>query len=225
MEEIILSIKNINKKYNSRIVYENFNIDFYLNKVNCIVGKSGCGKSTILNIISGIIPNDSNDFTSLESIGLSYIFQEDRLIDWLTVEENIKLVVKKHYNKEKIEELSQKYLDLVGIEEYKNNYPQMLSGGVRQRVNIARAFIYPSKVIIMDEPFKSIDIKNKMIIMDSLKEILKRESRTVLFVTHDMDEAIYLADYIFVLGNSPVQVMQIFENNEYLTKKELYEVI
>ena len=72
----------------------------------------------------------------------------------------------------------------MGIEEYKNNYPQMLSGGVRQRVNIARAFIYPSKVIIMDEPFKSIDIKNKMIIMDSLKEILKRESRTVLLSIH-----------------------------------------
>ncbi len=202
MEEIILSIKDINKRYDGRTVYENFNIDFYVNKVNCIVGKSGCGKSTILNIISGIIPNDSNNFTSLESIGLSYIFQEDRLIDWLTVEENIKLVAilniisgiipndsnnftslesiglsyifqedrlidwltveeniklvaKTHYNKEKVEALSQKYLKLVGIEEYKNNYPQMLSGGIRQRVNIARAFIYPSKIIIMDEPFKS----------------------------------------------------------------------
>ena len=186
MEEIILSIKDINKRYDGRTVYENFNIDFYVNKVNCIVGKSGCGKSTILNIISGIIPNDSNNFTSLESIGLSYIFQEDRLIDWLTVEENIKLVAKTHYNKEKVEALSQKYLKLVGIEEYKNNYPQMLSGGIRQRVNIAR---------------------------------------TVLFVTHDIDEAIYLADYIFVLGNSPVQVTQIFKNNKYLTKKELYEVI
>lgn len=225
MEEIILSIKDINKRYDGRTVYENFNIDFYVNKVNCIVGKSGCGKSTILNIISGIIPNDSNNFTSLESIGLSYIFQEDRLIDWLTVEENIKLVVKTHYNKEKVEALSQKYLKLVGIEEYKNNYPQMLSGGIRQRVNIARAFIYPSKIIIMDEPFKSIDVKNKKIIMDSLKEILNKESRTVLFVTHDIDEAIYLADYIFVLGNSPVQVTQIFKNNKYLTKKELYEVI
>ncbi len=116
-------------------------------------------------------------------------------------------------------------LKLVGIEEYKNNYPQMLSGGIRQRVNIARAFIYPSKIIIMDEPFKSIDVKNKKIIMDSLKEILNKESRTVLFVTHDIDEAIYLADYIFVLGNSPVQVTQIFKNNKYLTKKELYEVI
>lgn len=183
MEEIILSIKDINKRYDGRTVYENFNIDFYVNKVNCTVGKSGCGKSTILNIISGIIPNDSNNFTSLESIGLSYIFQEDRLIDWLTVEENIKLVAKTHYNKEKVEALSQKYLKLVGIEEYKNNYPQMLSGGIRQRVNIARAFIYPSKIIIiMDEPFKSIDVKNKKIIMDSLKEILNKESRTVLFV-------------------------------------------
>lgn len=226
MEEIntLISIKNINKRYNNKVIFQDFHIDFYKNKVNCIVGKSGCGKSTLLNIISGIIENDDEEFISIESYGLSYIFQEDRLIDWLTVEENISLVVNKIYDKKEREELCNKYLDLVGIKEYKKYYPQMLSGGLRQRVNIARSLIYPSKIIIMDEPFKSIDVINKEIIMNNLKEILKQENRTVLFVTHDIEEALILSDKIYVLGNSPVQIKKIFDNKG-ITKEEIYQLI
>lgn len=226
MEEIntLISIKNINKRYNNKVIFQDFQIDFYKNKVNCIVGKSGCGKSTLLNIISGIIENDDEEFISIESYGLSYIFQEDRLIDWLTVEENISLVVNKIYDKKEREELCNKYLDLVGIKEYKKYYPQMLSGGLRQRVNIARSLIYPSKIIIMDEPFKSIDVINKEIIMNNLKEILKQENRTVLFVTHDIEEALILSDKIYVLGNSPVQIRKIFDNKG-ITKEEIYQLI
>ena len=226
MEEIntLISIKNINKRYNNKVIFQDFHIDFYKNKVNCIVGKSGCGKSTLLNIISGIIENDDEEFISIESYGLSYIFQEDRLIDWLTVEENISLVVNKIYDKKEREELCNKYLDLVGIKEYKKYYPQMLSGGLRQRVNIARSLIYPSKIIIMDEPFKSIDVINKEIIINNLKEILKQENRTVLFVTHDIEEALILSDKIYVLGNSPVQIRKIFDNKG-ITKEEIYQLI
>lgn len=226
MEEInsLISIRNINKRYNNKVIFQDFHIDFYKNKVNCIIGKSGCGKSTLLNIISGIIENDDEDFISIESYGLSYIFQEDRLIDWLTVEENISLVVNKIYDKKEREELCNKYLDLVGIKEYKKYYPQMLSGGLRQRVNIARSLIYPSKIIIMDEPFKSIDVINKEIIMNNLKEILKQENRTVLFVTHDIEEALILSDKIYVLGNSPVQIRKIFDNKG-ITKEEIYQLI
>lgn len=226
MEEInsLISIRNINKRYNNKVIFQDFQIDFYKNKVNCIVGKSGCGKSTLLNIISGIIENDDEEFISIESYGLSYIFQEDRLIDWLTVEENISLVVNKIYDKKEREELCNKYLDLVGIKEYKKYYPQMLSGGLRQRVNIARSLIYPSKIIIMDEPFKSIDVINKEIIMNNLKEILKQENRTVLFVTHDIEEALILSDKIYVLGNSPVQIRKIFDNKG-ITKEEIYQLI
>lgn len=226
MEEInsLISIRNINKRYNNKVIFQDFQIDFYKNKVNCIVGKSGCGKSTLLNIISGIIENDDEEFISIESYGLSYIFQEDRLIDWLTVEENISLVVNKIYDKKEREELCNKYLDLVGIKEYKKYYPQMLSGGLRQRVNIARSLIYPSKIIIMDEPFKSIDVINKEIIMNNLKEILKQENRTVLFVTHDIEEALILSDKIYVLGNSPVQIKKIFDNKG-ITKEEIYQLI
>lgn len=213
MEEIKLRIKNMNKKYNDNIIFDNFDIEFDANKVNCIVGKSGCGKSTLLNIVSGIVKNDSEDFKTMEDLGISYIFQEDRLIEWLNVEDNIKFVVDKKYKKEILERKLQDYLDLAGIIQYKKYYPQMLSGGIRQRVNIVRALIYPSKVIIMDEPFKSIDIKNKNIIMEKLKYILKKEVRTVLFVTHDIDEALFLADKIYILGGSPVKVKGVLDNN------------
>ncbi len=223
-KEEVISIKNINKRFNERVIFNDFNIDFYKNKVNCIIGKSGCGKSTLLNIISGIIPNDDGNFETIDKYGISYIFQDDRLIDWLTVGENISLIVKKIYPKQKTQELCDKYLDLVGIKEYKNYYPQMLSGGLRQRVNIARAFIYPSKIVIMDEPFKSIDIINKKIIMNNFKKILEKEERTVLFVTHDIEEAILLSDKIYVLGNSPVKIKKVFEN-KMITKDEIYKLI
>lgn len=224
-KEGIISIKNINKKFNEKIIFEDFNIDFYKNEVNCIVGKSGCGKSTLLNIISGIIPNDSENFKTMETYGVSYIFQDDRLIDWLTVGENITLVVKKIYSRSRSNELCNKYLDLVGIREYKDYYPQMISGGIRQRVNIARAFIYPSKVIIMDEPFKSIDVINKEIIINNFKNILKQDERTVLFVTHDIDEALLLSDKIYILGNSPVQIKKIIEKKDNIEKEAIYSLI
>lgn len=226
MEKInnVISIKNLNKRYNNKVIFQNFHIDFYKNQVNCIIGKSGCGKSTLLNIISGMIDSDDEDFNTIEKEGLSYIFQDDRLIDWLTVKENISLVVNKIYNKTEVEDLCNKYLDLVGIKEYKNYYPQMLSGGLRQRVNIARSLIYPSKVIIMDEPFKSIDVINKEIIMNNLKEILQQENRTVLFVTHDIEEALILSDKIYVLGNSPVEIKKVF-NNKDIAKNEIYSLI
>ena len=223
-KENIISIKNINKQFNNKVIFEDFNIDFYENQVNCIIGKSGCGKSTLLNIISGIIKNDDDKFETIEKYGVSYIFQDDRLIDWLTVGENITLVVKKLYNKKKCDDLCNKYLSLVGIKEYKNYYPQMLSGGLRQRVNIARAFIYPSKIIIMDEPFKSIDVINKEIIMNNFRKILEKEKRTVLFVTHDIDEALLLSDKIYVLGKSPVEIKKIFDSKD-TTKEEVYNLI
>ena len=223
--EKIIRIENINKRYDDNVIFENFKIDFYENKINCILGKSGCGKTTLLNIISGVIQNDTKDFKGIENLGISYIFQDDRLIDWLTVEDNIKLVIKKHYNEKEINELCDKYLKLVGIYEYKNYYPQRLSGGIRQRVNIARAFIYPSKIIIMDEPFKSIDIKNKMIIMDNFKEILQKDNRTVLFVTHDIEEAIYLGDSGVILGDRPVKIKKVFDNIKGIDKQTISEYI
>ena len=223
--EKIISIENINKSYGDNIIFNDFKINFYENKVNCILGKSGSGKTTLLNIISGITQNDTSNFKGIDNLGISYIFQDDRLIDWLTVEDNIKLVVKKYYDEKETNELCEKYLKLVDIYEYKEYYPQMLSGGIRQRVNIARAFIYPSKLIMMDEPFKSIDIKNKLMIMENFKNILEKDNRTVLFVTHDIDEALYLGDKVFVLGDRPLKIKRFFEEIKDIDKEKISQYI
>lgn len=222
MEEISLNIKNINKSYNEKVVFKNFEITLYKNKVNCILGKSGCGKSTLLNVLSKIIKNDTELYSEIEGMQMSYIFQEDRLIDWITIEENINLVLKKNYKKSDRENICKKYLKEVGIYEYSQYYPQMLSGGTRQRANIARAFVYPSQIIIMDEPFKSIDISSKKQIMNIFKMIIQKEKRTVIFVTHDIEEAMYLSDNINILGKTPT-VSKMFFNDKTKFNKELIE--
>lgn len=218
MDEIKYRIENINKSYGKKVIFKDFSIELYHNKVNCILGKSGCGKSTLLNIISNIIPNQTKLKNDLENINISYIFQEDRLIEWMTLEENINLIVKRIYKGLELEKKCDKYLKAVGIYEYRKYYPQMLSGGIRQRANIARAFIYPSRLIIMDEPFKSIDIANKKQIMTNFKEIIKEEERTVIFVTHDIEEVMYLSDNINILGGNPTKIKLFLKNNKDLKK-------
>lgn len=219
MEEISLTIRNINKSYNEKVVFKNFEINLYKNKVNCILGKSGCGKSTLLNLLSKIIKNDTELYSEIEDMQISYIFQEDRLIDWITIEDNINLVLKKNYKKSDRESICKKYLKEVGIYEYRQYYPQMLSGGTRQRANIVRAFVYPSQIIIMDEPFKSIDISSKKQIMNIFKTIIQKEKRTVIFVTHDIEEAIYLSDNINILGGTPTVLKKNFNNKEKFNKE------
>lgn len=158
-------MKNLYKKFDDKVIFEDFNIIFKENKVNTIVEKLWCGKTTLLKIISNIVEKDSGKIEGVNTNSISYIFQEDRLVEWLTVNENLKLILKNDYKKDELDDICKKYLSLVGVQDFENYYPQSLSGGIRQRVNIARAFAKPSKLIIMDEPLKSIDIKNKNDIM------------------------------------------------------------
>jgi NitT/TauT family transport system ATP-binding protein len=226
MEKIMsLRISKLNKSYKDKVLYKNFEIEFESNKVNCILGKSGCGKSTLLNLISGVSISDDKKFKSIPKNEISYIFQEDRLIEWITLEENMELIGKKFYDKDNLNLIVDKCLKFVGIEEYKNLYPQMLSGGIRQRANIARSFIKPSKYIIMDEPFKSIDIKGKYEIMSKIKSILKEDFKTTIFVTHDIDEALFLGNKIFILGDNPVNIKGSFNNLKNINKEDIIKLI
>lgn len=220
-----IQVKNLYKKYDDKIIFKDFNITFKENKVNTIVGKSGCGKTTLLKIISNIEEKDSGKIEGVNINSISYIFQEDRLVEWLTVKENLKLILKNDYKKEELDDICKKYLNLVGVQDFENYYPQSLSGGIRQRVNIARAFAKPSKLIIMDEPFKSIDIKNKNDIMKAFENAFKEETRTVLFVTHDIDEAIYFMGQIYILGGNPVSIKAIFNSKQIEDKKQIVNLI
>jgi len=220
-----ISVRNLNKSYGNEEIFKNFNLDFCDEKVNCIIGKSGCGKSTLLNIIAGLTEIQSGEIQGVSLSDISYIFQEDRLIEWLTVKENLELALKKYYDNAVIDKKINELLELVGIYDIKNKYPNALSGGMKQRVNIARAFGKPSKVILMDEPFKSLDYKLKYTIIDEFKNLLNKEKRMVILVTHDLDEAIYFQGNITVFSNKPVEIKGIFDKDLYKCKNEILKII
>ncbi|MBN1055947.1 ABC transporter ATP-binding protein [Clostridium botulinum] len=220
-----IEIKNLSKAYNNEIVFERFNLTLENSKVNCIVGKSGCGKSTLLNMLAGILKFDDGEISGITKNEVSYIFQEDRLIEWLTVEENLIFALKKYYDKLELKEKIKYILSSLGLEDVKNKYPEELSGGMKQRVNIARAFGKPSKVILMDEPFKSLDYTLKYKIIDEFKNIMLNENRTVVLVTHDVDEAIYFNGNIIVFGERPVKIKGIFNDNLQDFKSDIINLI
>lgn len=218
-------IKDLNKSFKNKTIFKNFNCELNDEKINCIVGQSGCGKSTFLNILSGLTKIDSGEILGITPSDISYVFQEDRLIEYLTIKENLELALKKYYKKEHLEKQINELLKLVGIEEIINKYPSNLSGGMKQRVNIARAFGKPSKIILMDEAFKSLDYKLKYTIINEFKNILKNNNRMVIVVTHDLDEAIYFQGNIFVFGGEPVKIRGKFDASMIKKKESIVELI
>ena len=220
-----LEIKNLNKSYAEEGIFKNFSLQLSDDKINCIIGPSGCGKTTFLNILAGLIEYESGSLNGISKNDISYIFQEDRLIEWLTVKENLQITLKKYYKKSSLDDEIENLLDIVGIKSVEDKYPDELSGGMRQRVNIARAFGKPSKILLMDEPFKSLDYKLKYTIIDEFKNILNKNKRLVILVTHDLEEAVYFNGRIFVFGSKPVKVLKTFETNLQNAKSEILDLI
>ena len=196
-------IKNINFKYNDNEIYKNFNIEFKRGKINCIIGKSGCGKTTLLNYIS--------QKYCFENKKIAFVFQNDNLIPWENIYVNLKIIAKQYFDKEKIEKEIDKNLKDIGLIEFKNSYPNELSGGMRQRINFARALIGSPDIILMDEPFKSLDIKSKHEMINLVMELRKKSIVTIILVTHSIDEIIKLSDIVYLLGGRPVRILETAE--------------
>ncbi|WP_196049120.1 ABC transporter ATP-binding protein [Clostridium saudiense] len=196
-------IKNINFKYNNNEIYKNFNIEFKRGKINCIIGKSGCGKTTLLNYIS--------QKYCFENKKIAFVFQNDNLIPWENIYVNLKIIAKQYFDKEKIEKEIDKILKDIGLIEFKNSYPNELSGGMRQRINFARALIGSPDIILMDEPFKSLDIKSKHEMINLVMELRKKSIVTIILVTHSIDEIIKLSDIVYLLGGRPVRILETAE--------------
>ena len=137
----------------------------------------------------------------------------------------MELFIYDYYKKEEVDSKLKEIFKLLHIEEIENKYPEKLSGGMKQRVNIARALLKPSKIILMDEPFKSLDYKTKYSIMVELKDIFKNENKMVIFVTHDVDEAIYMDGNIYVLGGNPYEIKGVFTENLLKLKEEIIKLI
>lgn len=217
---MIYEVKDIVKKYGKLEVLDGVSMKFQRNKITCILGPSGCGKTTLVNIIGGLLEKDSGQVVGFQKEDISFVFQEDRLIPWKNVKHNIAFVLKDKIEKKAIEKIVDDYLKLVDLEEFKYYYPKQLSGGMRQRISILRAFVYPSTVLIMDEPFKSLDINSKKTAIEFILNLRKLKNKTCILITHDIDEALTLGDNIVILSEKPTKVKAIVENNPTLDNKE-----
>ena len=210
----MLAIKNIFKNYNDLDVLANLSIDFIPNKINVILGKSGCGKTTLLKLLSkNILPTSGtikNEFTKT-----SYVFQNDNLIPWKTVQQNIEFVLK-HLSAQERKKQLDFTLKIINLEEYKHFYPKELSGGMNKRVDLGRALAYTPDLLIMDEPFSSLDSNTTQKIVSDLVKVQSATSKTIILVTHNIDLAIALGDIFFLLTDKPTQLKATLKKIDFI---------
>jgi NitT/TauT family transport system ATP-binding protein len=203
-----LELNNIMKSYGEHKIFSDFSIAFKSGSINCILGPSGCGKTTLLNIINGSLLADSGNLDEFSALGISNVFQEPRLLPWKTVKGNIEFVLKERMENEELQRRVDEYISLVQLEKFSNYYPSALSGGMKQRVALARAFSYESDLILMDEPFKALDYKLKYNLIEEFVKLWEKDQRTVIFVTHDVDEALLIGHQLYLLSESPVRLLE-----------------
>lgn len=220
-----IKIKNVTKYYQGddgepTKALDDINLEIKDGEFVCIVGPSGCGKSTLLEIVAGLLHHTSGDVllddepvngTSRE---IGVVFQDPSLYPWRTIRKNIAFgmgIAK--VPKEEQEQRLTHYIELMGLKGFENKYPSQLSGGMKQRAGIARALAMNPKVILMDEPFSAVDHLTRCTLQEELIRIRQEEKKTVLFVTHDINEAVYLADRVILLSPRPSNVQE-----EYVIK-------
>lgn len=221
----MIRLINVSKKYDYLEILKDFNISIEENKITCLFGPSGVGKTTIVNIVAGLTPIDKGEITGTEDAVFSYVFQEPRLLEWYNVYDNIDFVLKDIYDNGKRKKIVNSYIEMVGLTDYKLFKPRALSGGMAQRVSLARAFAYPSNVLIMDEPFKGLDVKLKKEMIALFVMLWNESKRTVLFITHDVDEAITLSNTICIIKNKPAIVAQIIDVDNTDNKDSIKNIL
>lgn len=202
-------VKNLPRKN----VIDDLNLKIYSHEFICVLGHSGCGKSTLLNLVAGyikpdegqILINEGKEIVTGPSRDRGVVFQEHALYPWYTVEQNIGFgPTVNHKNKQEIKEVVDRYIEMIGLEEYRKHYPDQLSGGMKQRVGIARAFANQADIMLMDEPFSALDEFTRANLQKELISIWERERNTILFITHSIEEAVLLADRVIVMGSGKI---------------------
>ena len=222
MNVVSLMIQQVSKKFFTRRknthTLDEINLTFNPGEFVCLLGPSGCGKSTLLNVIAGLEkPTAGRVFLDGQEVkeagpDRAVMFQESALFPWLTVIENVEFGMKiKGISKEERREKALRYLKMVHLTQFQNAFVHELSGGMRQRVALARALTLDSKVLLMDEPFAALDSQTKSILQMELQKIWWETKKTIVFVTHNVEEAVLLADRIIVMGANPGRVKKEFK--------------
>ena len=211
-------VKSNSGKKEKLVVLDNFNLQVHEGEFLAILGPSGCGKSTFLNILAGLDKHDSGDIlidgqpVKGQSFDRGLVFQGYALLPWRTVLENLEIGLEiRNIGKKERKDIARHYLALVGLSAFANQYPHQLSGGMRQRVAIARVLAYQPNLLLMDEPFAALDAQTRETLQIELIKIWEADKKTIVFITHSIDEAILLSDRVAIMTARPGNIKEIIE--------------
>ena len=217
MKNSLLNLKNISKTYYTKdkeiTAIDNISLEIPNHSIVAVVGPSGCGKSTLLNIIGSLEKQTSGSIQkSYEDVKISYMFQSDCLFPWLTILDNCLLGLKiKHELTNESKEYVIRLLSNYGLKDFMDSYPNNLSGGMRQRVALIRTLATNPDILLLDEPFSALDFDTRLLIADDVYQIIKEEKKTAIIITHDIEEAISIADKVVVLSKRPTKVKEVID--------------
>ena len=224
----LLEIRDLKKSYNTKEgeieAIRDFNLNINEGEIISLVGPSGCGKSTVLSIISELDNNYEGSIIKKDDLKIAYMLQSDSLLPWLNIFENciLGLKIKKELNNENIDYVNE-LLKFYNLYEFKNNYPKSLSGGMKQRVALIRTLALKPDLLLLDEPFCALDEQSRLIISNDVYKIIKKEKKTVILVTHNIEEAILFSDKVIILSKRPAKIKNIIdiktEKNENFYEK------
>jgi NitT/TauT family transport system ATP-binding protein len=214
---MIVEVRNISKTYDNGVeALRDVNLSFPKGQLSTLLGPSGCGKTTLLKIIAGLIPRNAGEVLvkgkAVEGPGpeRAFVFQDFALLPWATVLRNVAFGLElRGVAMEERQTIARKYIAEVGLKGFEHRYPAQLSGGMRQRVGLARALAVDADIILMDEPFSSVDEQTRRKFQEDLLDLLRHHQKTVIFVTHSIEEAAYLSDQIALLSPRPGTVSKI----------------
>ena len=220
-----VSVKGIYKNYGNVEALRDMSLDFPKGQLTSLLGPSGCGKTTLLKIIAGLlVPNQgevrvNGQIVTEPGPDRAFVFQDFALMPWASVLRNVAFGLElRKVAKSEREDIARKYIKEVGLDGFENSYPHELSGGMRQRVGLARALSVDSPVLLMDEPFSAVDEQTRRKFQEDLLQLVKEESKTFIFVTHSIEEAVYVSDQVAILLPRPSRVSEIIKPSSFKNK-------